>query len=604
MTSRNIARCALGVLLVSLTISCGSKDPVAPGDNTPPAAVSNLRVFSTTATSATLRWTAPGNDGMSGTAALYDVRYSTDPLSDDNWAGATPVADVPPPQVAGSLETLVVSGLSNLETYYFGLKTRDNNSNWSPLSNVFSTADPRTFYVCPDGSGDFDNIQDGIFQASDGDTVTLCDGTYTGTGNRDISYHGKAITVKSTSGNPAACVIDCEGLTRGFTFDSLEDTTSVLEGVTVTNGSSTRGGAVFCGFRSSSDGAAPKFVNCVFSNSTASTAGGGVFCDYRGSGAVLINCTFSGNSGSGLHLSEDADVTVTDCTFDGNAPYGLNAPRYSNAVVTDTRFTNHADRAVRVSESTVSLAGCTFDGNPGGGLVCRMAHVTLENCTFSNNSAENGGGILTDYDGTFTVTNCTFTGNSATTSGGAICCDNFYGLNLDNCTFTGNSAATGGAVYCDGYYSSPYFPASNCTFFNNTASTGGGAVYLGVDATYGYYTNCTFAENSAPSGSGVYVSNYAEIRMWKCIVVFGKQGAAVTCSGTGAATFTCSDVYGNEGGDWSGCIYGQGGTNNNISFDPEFCGEPGSGILTLQSDSPCATVSCGPIGSFPVGCAP
>ncbi len=58
----------------------------------------------------TLEWTAPGDDGPNGTAALYDVRYSTSPivtLTDFNCA--TAVVGEPLPQAAGSHETLEVS---------------------------------------------------------------------------------------------------------------------------------------------------------------------------------------------------------------------------------------------------------------------------------------------------------------------------------------------------------------------------------------------------------------------------------------------------------------------------------------------------------------
>jgi len=48
-------------------------------DNTPPAAVSNLAVTATTASSVSLTWTATGDDGTVGTAASYDLRRSTSP---------------------------------------------------------------------------------------------------------------------------------------------------------------------------------------------------------------------------------------------------------------------------------------------------------------------------------------------------------------------------------------------------------------------------------------------------------------------------------------------------------------------------------------------
>jgi len=58
--------------------------PAVPQDTTPPGAVTNLALTSITSNSATLTWTAPGDDGYVGTAARYDVRYSTNLISTSN----------------------------------------------------------------------------------------------------------------------------------------------------------------------------------------------------------------------------------------------------------------------------------------------------------------------------------------------------------------------------------------------------------------------------------------------------------------------------------------------------------------------------------------
>ncbi len=55
--------------------------------------------------------------------------------------------------------------------------------------------------------GDQPTIQAGIDAAMDGDIVLVADGTWTGVGNRDIDFLGKAITVRSENG-PDSCIID------------------------------------------------------------------------------------------------------------------------------------------------------------------------------------------------------------------------------------------------------------------------------------------------------------------------------------------------------------------------------------------------------------
>jgi len=109
-------------------------------ETTPPAGIANLTAGTATANTVVLNWTAPGDDGSTGTAAQYDIRYSTAVITDADWASATQVTGEPAPKVAGSAETFTVTGLNNGTTYYFAIKTADEVPNWSVLSNVVTKA--------------------------------------------------------------------------------------------------------------------------------------------------------------------------------------------------------------------------------------------------------------------------------------------------------------------------------------------------------------------------------------------------------------------------------------------------------------------------------
>ena len=74
---------------------------------------------------------------------------------------------------------------------------------------LVSSASAATYVVQPDGTGDFPTIQAAINAVVDTDIIELADGTFTGDGNRDLDYLGKAITIRSQSGDPSVCVIDC-----------------------------------------------------------------------------------------------------------------------------------------------------------------------------------------------------------------------------------------------------------------------------------------------------------------------------------------------------------------------------------------------------------
>ena len=109
-------------------------------DATPPDAVSDLATGTVTATSVQLSWTAPGDDGATGTATTYDIRYSTSTITEGNWASATQANGEPSPQVAGSSESFTVTGLPASTTHYFVIKTSDEVPNESAISNVPSVA--------------------------------------------------------------------------------------------------------------------------------------------------------------------------------------------------------------------------------------------------------------------------------------------------------------------------------------------------------------------------------------------------------------------------------------------------------------------------------
>lgn len=114
----------------------------APPDTTPPSAIANLSVSTTTATSVRLAWTAVGDDGATGTASSYDLRYATTPIDASNWASATQVGGEPAPRPAGSAESFTVTGLAHSTTYYFAIKAADEVPNWSGLSNVVTATTP------------------------------------------------------------------------------------------------------------------------------------------------------------------------------------------------------------------------------------------------------------------------------------------------------------------------------------------------------------------------------------------------------------------------------------------------------------------------------
>jgi chitodextrinase len=108
-------------------------------ESVPPGGVIDLQSGTQTDSSITLTWTAPGDDRLSGTAAVYDVRYARHTLTTFTWDSAAVAASPPIPQPAGGRESMTVNGLQADADYWFALRTADEARNWSMLSNVLRT---------------------------------------------------------------------------------------------------------------------------------------------------------------------------------------------------------------------------------------------------------------------------------------------------------------------------------------------------------------------------------------------------------------------------------------------------------------------------------
>ncbi len=172
-----------------------SDDPATPSDTVPPASVNDLAAIHPSSSSMMLVWTAPGDDGRTGTAARYDIRYSLSPLTDAVWPAAEQAAGEPAPKPAGSADTFVVTGLSPSTGYYFALKTADAAGNWSAKSIIASAPTTAVIDDTPPAA-----VADLVASASGTNAVTLIwtapgdDGTVGTAAHYDIRYSKSLIT--------------------------------------------------------------------------------------------------------------------------------------------------------------------------------------------------------------------------------------------------------------------------------------------------------------------------------------------------------------------------------------------------------------------------
>jgi signal peptidase I len=111
-------------------------------DATPPAPASDLTVVDTSTNSATLSWTATGDDGTDGRSSSYDLRYSLTPITEDSFKDATKASTLSSPTLSGENELMQIEGLNPDTTYYFGLKIFDEATNGSPLVTTSTHTTP------------------------------------------------------------------------------------------------------------------------------------------------------------------------------------------------------------------------------------------------------------------------------------------------------------------------------------------------------------------------------------------------------------------------------------------------------------------------------
>jgi hypothetical protein len=288
-----------------------------------------------------------------------------------------------------------LKGVSAYTDYFFVIEVSDvaenetiddNNS----LCYPFTTTGPGNIYV----PGQYSTIQEAINRAWDDSIIWIADGVYTGEGNRDIDFKGKAVIVQSENG-PANCIIDCQGTEadphHAFYFHNHEEPNSVIDGLTITGGhtaASGYGGAITClgsnptirdctifectakyGGAISCWESSATISGCTLTTNTARRFGGGIYCD--GNSTVITNCEVTGNqarNGGGLHLVL-GDPTVINSTISGNRADGgggifclRTTERISNCILWD----NTAPHAPQLHTITNPTYTCIQDWATGG----------------------------------------------------------------------------------------------------------------------------------------------------------------------------------------------------------------------------------------------
>ncbi|MFH2057048.1 MAG: right-handed parallel beta-helix repeat-containing protein [bacterium] len=275
-------------------------------------------------------------------------------------------------------------------------------------------------------------------------------------------------------------------------------------------------------------------------------------------GQTTIDCEHAAKfmtvTGAGSEGPVFIDLTIT------------NGSAYSGQLIS-----NHAGGALYCSESSPVFRGCRFEdcGAGIGGAVMLSDIVSnrttglFVDCDFESDSAATGGTLALSRAAA-TVTNCRFVSNYSSSEGGAIRLD-YADLTLRDCLFTDNVAVKGADIYI---FESDV-EIEGCTMYQ---AQGGGTLY--------------FDGGTASVTRSMIVGSTS--------VLAGQS--------TQVPTFSCSVLWQNLSGDWTGSIADQLGVDGNFSADPKFI-DPENGDFFIHHDSPCAAHAneCGVlIGAYPI----
>lgn len=104
-------------------------------DVTPPAAIAaSATLTHSRHADVRLDWTAVGDDGATGTATAYELRWARTAIGDEAaWAAATPISVGINPQAAGQAESFTAQWLPPLNTYHLALRAVDELGNLGPV---------------------------------------------------------------------------------------------------------------------------------------------------------------------------------------------------------------------------------------------------------------------------------------------------------------------------------------------------------------------------------------------------------------------------------------------------------------------------------------
>ena len=340
------------------------------------------------------------------------------------------------------------------ETIVISNPVNDSLSSTDFETTITSSSD--SIYVSPKGSDDGDgssknpyqSLKHAIEQSSNGSTIYLADGNYSGENNRNITID-KSISIVGNSRDNV--IIDGENLARIFIINSpiavKLDSLTLINGYEAPGKTTPQGGAIY------SYGASLTLNKVTVKNSNGNDNGGAVY-NYLGS-LTVIDSDFINNQakkkGGALFT---AGVTV------------IRNSRFISNKVTDAL--NGVGGAIMIAGSGL-MENSLFEKNRADysvGGICNSGNITINNCSFINQSCRYAGGAISNHN-TAVINNSYFKDNYAGLYAAAILAITSSGstTNVYNSVFNDNHAGMFSSVL--NAYPKCYLTFERCSISGN-----------------------------------------------------------------------------------------------------------------------------------------
>ena len=382
--------------------------------STSPLPIAGLKGVSAT-NSAKLTW-SPNKASLTSTDNATDIkRYEVFQDKSGTFTAVDSTTDT----------TSVIKGLTNGTSYTFKVRvvnTSDVASGFSDTIKVTPEFKGPRWYVSNSGvstnvgssTSPLAHISGALEKIASGDTIVVLKGTHSGANNRGIDFDAtKPVVIMGDPSYTAdSTIIDAGGRDRHFTFDSGEDSTYQIIGLTLYNGKSDDAGSILIRNRSR-----PMFNKVIFKNNIDYdddwSSGGAVRIDWAA--GLFYDCIFDGNisdrtqSGNNSaaqggaiwnhgHNSTDPITRIVRCIFKNNvaksnrdayggAVYSTQAPIH---IINSLFYNNTVHANYEASSETFQANGGAlhlgdFQSYDGSDYVASQGRII--NCTIANNNA-------------------------------------------------------------------------------------------------------------------------------------------------------------------------------------------------------------------------